>query len=423
MTMKWINKVSGGFIAAATAIALAACSSGSQSDSASAVSTMSFKGTIAVGAIGPYSGANSSGYSGLPKVLSAWEQTVNDNGGINGYRVNLITQDVGLNPTAGPVDAKTLIAQDHVVAIIDDTDSNDGTWLPYATSHNIPVIAGIPNDLSLVNPQDFDPFVSVPAIVAGVVQNAKATGGGLSLTENGGSQSSFATLLFTQVAKSLGVRLASHATVPATTVDFTAICQQIKNAAATALYNGVTEATLNQSLIDTCRQQGVQATTLLTGNTSIPAWKTDPAFRGSVVEDFVSPFFDTDVPGVKAYRDALQKYAPSVIGTTADNPLSLAAWASAQLLAAAAAKQAGPLTPAKVENGLYLLKGSTLDGIIPPVTFTRGAPYNSACYFSWRISSSSQFTPMNKAQPTCLPSPVITPIMTLVSNALKSSGQ
>src|SRR5262249_25511757 len=157
--------------AAATVIALAACSSGSQAGSSSAAST-TFKGTISVGAIGPYSGANSSGYSGLPKVLSAWEQTVNAGGGINGYRVNVITEDVGLNPAAGPVDAKTLVSQDHVVAIIDDADSNDGTWLPYVTSHGIPVIAGIPNDLSLVNPLDFDPFVSVPAIVAGIVQNA-----------------------------------------------------------------------------------------------------------------------------------------------------------------------------------------------------------------------------------------------------------
>lgn len=415
--MKWINKEVGACVVAIAALSLTACGTSASGDSAAG-----FKGTVAVGAIGPYSGANSSGYAGLPQVLGAWADTVNAAGGINGYRVNVITEDTGLNPASGPADVRTLVERDHVVAIIDNVDNNDTTWIPYAAGKGVPVIAGIPDDVSLINDQDFNPFVSVPAIVGGIVRNAKAAGGSLSTAENGGSQSSFAATLFSMAAKSLGVRLASSVSVPPTTVDFTAICQQISGAHAGALYDGVTAASSHQHLIDTCRQQGVSATALMTGNESIPAWRTDPAFRGGVVEDFVAPFFDTDVPGVKAYRDALKKYAPGVLDTTSDNSLGLGAWASAQLFAAAARSQSASLTPAKVKQGLYALKATTLDGLIPAVTFTQGKPYSTACYFTWKIGSSG-FTAPNGAAPSCLPPSVIDPIMALVQKALKSSGQ
>jgi branched-chain amino acid transport system substrate-binding protein len=422
--MKWITREISVRVAAVAAVSLTAVSltaCGSHGDATG--STAGFAGTVTVGAIGPYSGANSSGYAGLPKVLTAWADAVNAHGGVDGYRVDVVTEDTGLNPAAGPEDVRKLVEQDHVVAVIDNVDNNDATWIPYAAGKGVPVIAGIPDDVSIVNPADFDPFVSVPAIVGGLAQNAKATGGVLSTTENGGSQAAFAGKLFHLATGAMGVRLASAVAVPPTTVDFTAICQQIKNVGATALYNGVTEASLNQRLIDTCRQQGVRATVLMTGNTSIPAWRTDPAFRGGVVEDFVAPFFDTAIPGVKAYRDALHQYAPDVIGTASDNSLGLAAWAAGQLFAAAAHGQATPLTAAGVEQGLYALKGATADGIVPPVTFTPGKPYNSSCYFTWQVNRSSQFAALNKAQPTCLRPSVIDPIMTLVQDALKSSGQ
>jgi branched-chain amino acid transport system substrate-binding protein len=78
-------------------------------------------------------------------------------------------------------------------------------------------------------------------------------------------------------------------------------------------------------------------------------------------------------------------------------------WAGGQLFAAAAkaAKLTPTSTPADVKKGLYALKGDTLDGIAPPLTFTPGKPAFPACYFAAEISG-GKFQPANgDAKPTC----------------------
>jgi branched-chain amino acid transport system substrate-binding protein len=404
--------------AAAISLTLGACSSETAVSSGGASPGGGFKGTVTVGAIAQYTGPLSSGHQKLPEILSAWASTVNAAGGINGYRVHVITEDVGSVPTAGPADVQALIANDHVAAIVDDVDPNDATWMPYATSMGVPVITGLPNVASLLYPDQFNPFVSYPGIFIGLAQTAKSEGGKVGLAVCAElAECAEASTLFGLAARPTGVDVATSVRVPDTTADFTAVCQQLKGAGVTALYNGI-EGAPGQKLSDTCYQQGVGAKLLLTANGQIPAWNSDSVYRNTTVIDFAAPYFDTSVQGVRAYRDALKKYAPGVIGTQDDDSLGVEAWASAELFKAAALAAGGEPTARSVATGLYELRGETLDGLIAPTTFTRNATHAAGCYFTWSIGPDGQHVVPTAAAPRCPPAALISPVTEAVEKAL-----
>jgi branched-chain amino acid transport system substrate-binding protein len=412
-----LRSVAGICVAVALTAAAAGCSSSKGSSSASGGSASGSE--IVIGAMGPYSGAYSGTYGGIPAILQAWAKTVNAAGGINGHQVKVVTDDLGQTPTAGPAAAHKLIDQDHAVAIVDDLDPSDGTWAAYAASKGVPVLDGTENATALTDANHFNPFLSAiggSLAVAGVAKNA---GGKLGVVYCAESPScALSVQVYQTFGKLLGISVASATKVPASTADFTAVCQQMKDTGAQAIFSDLA-AGLTSRMQDTCAQQGVAAKLVLYGQAASPDWKTDAVYRNSPVIDYVPPFFDTDVPGVRAYRDALKKYAPSVIGGTEDNSFGLAAWGSAQLFAAAAAHATGAITPASVKQGLYSLKGETLDGLAAPVTFTAGKPSVSNCYYTWSIDGSGAFTAPSSVTPTCVPDSVSAPVLQALLKASK----
>lgn len=71
--------------------------------------------------------------------------------------------------------------------------------------------------------------------------------------------------------------------------------------------------------------------------------------------------------------------------------------------AATAAKLTPTSTAADVKKGLYALKGETLDGIAPPLTFTKGKPAFPTCYFKGKLANGS-FQSDGDTKPVCLDS-------------------
>lgn len=69
--------------------------------------------TIKVGIMGPFTG-NASSYSKAEIGLDAYYKWVNDNGGINGRKIETILEDTGCNEAKEIAAAKKLIYQDHV---------------------------------------------------------------------------------------------------------------------------------------------------------------------------------------------------------------------------------------------------------------------------------------------------------------------
>ena len=70
---------------------------------------------IKIGQTMPYSGPASS-YSTIGKVESAYFRMINDNGGINGRKINLISLDDGYSPPKTVEQVRRLVEEDEVLA-------------------------------------------------------------------------------------------------------------------------------------------------------------------------------------------------------------------------------------------------------------------------------------------------------------------
>jgi ABC-type branched-subunit amino acid transport system substrate-binding protein len=71
---------------------------------------------IKIGNIIPYSGPNSA-YSIIGKTMSAYFRMVNDNGGVNGRKINFISYDDGFSPPKTVEQARKLVESDEVLLI------------------------------------------------------------------------------------------------------------------------------------------------------------------------------------------------------------------------------------------------------------------------------------------------------------------
>jgi branched-chain amino acid transport system substrate-binding protein len=100
---------------------------------------------------------------------------------------------------------------------------------------------------------------------------------------------------------------------------------------------------------------------------------------------------DSDFPGVRENANLFSQQ-------------DFMSWASGMLLKDAI--KAGGLTssdtptPAEVVKGLLSLKGDTVDGLTPPLTFVAGQPHNINCWFTARVRNGVPSL-VNKGQKSC----------------------
>jgi branched-chain amino acid transport system substrate-binding protein len=190
--------------------------------------------------------------------------------------------------------------------------------------------------------------------------------------------------------RSEGVRKAGgevvyDAAISLTQTDFTAQCQNAKNAGADQLVLGMDGSAMTR-VARSCAALGYRPLPSGLGGTISSAQAADPNLRsfGLAVASGVAPWTETGTSGLKSYRDALARYAPSL---QTDGP-SIQAWTSGKLLEAAIAGVAaqagsGPLSSALVLEGLGTVTKNDLGGLTAPITFTpnQKLAVSSGCVF------------------------------------------
>jgi branched-chain amino acid transport system substrate-binding protein len=93
---------------------------------------------IKIGNTGPYSGPASS-YSTIPKSMAAYYKMVNDQGGVNGRKINFISYDDGYTPPKTVEMTRKLVEEDQVFVIAGalGTPTNSAVW-HYMNEHKVP---------------------------------------------------------------------------------------------------------------------------------------------------------------------------------------------------------------------------------------------------------------------------------------------
>jgi branched-chain amino acid transport system substrate-binding protein len=382
--------------------------------------TSASAGSIPIGVIGSYSGPEASYLVGADKTIEAWADMVNAAGGINGHKVQLFVLDDAGNTETSVQDARQLVQQDHVVAIVGEVSTGDGSWASYVQSQNIPVVGGDAPHPTFTSNADF--YAIGANYVDGsytVVAQTAAKGGGKSLGAVYCAElpvCAGVVQLFNTLGKQQHVAVNYQGKIAQGTPDFTAVCQAMKAAKSTYVYIGLAPA-LTKQIFNQCASEGIQLP-LIAMTDSDSTFTSDPAFNGLVEIDPTFPFWQDNTPATEAFHAALAKYAPGV-GTSASSPLTpilSMVWTSGKLFqAAVAAAGSGPVTAASIKKGLYALKNETLGGLAGPLNYKQGQPNLEHCSFVYKIAD-GKFVGLDGLKPLCSPPAITGPVAAAMSH-------
>ena len=413
--MRLRHKAAAAGVALTLAALTSACSSAASGGSAPQGST-SATADIPVGVIGSYSGPQSSTFASSRETMQAWADAVNAAGGIDGHPVHLYIEDDAGNTSQSLTEVKTLVQEDHVVAIVGQSTGDPSAFQSYVDSAGVPVIGGNPQSTPyLTDPNWFAIGGNEVASFYGIAAAAKQSGAKLGNLYCAELPACAATQTLLQgFGGPLGLSVSYSSKVSASAPDFTAVCQGLIRSGVQSYTLGLGAATLKQ-VASQCQQQGLKAKLILS-DVADSTFTSDPQFNGLEVVDDIFPFFDESTPATKAFHAALKKYAPSV-GTAALplNSQAAVAWASGELFETAVQQGGtGPITSATVKQGLYSLKGDTLGGLTAPLTFAKGKPTNYNCNWLYEIKNGA-FSSPNGTKATCASTAVIDPVIAQLS--------
>ena len=93
---------------------------------------------IKIGNTNPYSGP-ASAYGTIGKAIAAYFKKVNDEGGVNGHKINYITYDDAYSPPKAVEMVRKLVEQDQVAALFQTLGTPTNTAIhKYVNSQKIP---------------------------------------------------------------------------------------------------------------------------------------------------------------------------------------------------------------------------------------------------------------------------------------------
>ena len=120
------------------AASLAALSLGGQAVAQKKYDTGATDKEIKIGGISPYSGP-ASAYGAIGKAISAYMNKVNDEGGVNGRKLNFISLDDGYNPAKTVEQARKLVEEEEVLFVFNTLGTPPNSAIhKYMNSKKVP---------------------------------------------------------------------------------------------------------------------------------------------------------------------------------------------------------------------------------------------------------------------------------------------
>jgi branched-chain amino acid transport system substrate-binding protein len=367
------------------------------------------KGTVSVGIVCGCTGPLASSTSTSPQSYESWANAVNAKGGINGYKINVIVKDDQSSPANGLQDAQTLIQVDHVVALVDATDT-ETAWAAFAKQEGVPVVGGF--NLSI------DDLTSSNFFATGTTEDA------FTLAEVLGGKKVHATKIaefycaedplcaeivpvLKSTAAANGVSVVAVSEISAAQPNYTAQCLAARQAGAT--YVGIGESvTAVEAMAADCSRQGYFPWyQIADGGVSKSFTSAVGLNTKSFGYETGLPFFDTTASAAKKMIAAIKKTAPQILSNPNYNQDNVSMYASAvlfgQALEAGTAGKSGPVTTQEIYKGLYTIHNDTLGGLSPPLTFKPNQPNPVDCWY-WVGMAHHHFTTPDGLKPVCKPS-------------------
>ena len=314
-------------------------------------------------------------------TIKAWASYVNAHGGISGHKVNMTVLNSQCSPSVAEADANQLISK-HVIAIIDAT-AVDSAFAKVVDAAKIPVLCG-PSSANLL-------YCSTDAnyYPSGMTEIPGAYGTTYAIKKAGKTHMGFmyctdvstcaqAVPFFAALTKEVGLQYSSVG-ASETAPNYTAPCLAMKAAGVDALFVGGPPAA---TVAASCSQQGYHPIYPQNVGTWSSKYLPNAAFNGAVGATGDIPW-NIVSPATKEFRAAESK-----VLAESEFPYEVSSmFAAGLLLQTALANAPANPGPSAVYSGLYALKGSTLGGFSPPLTYTQGKPTTVSCFFIMGIKN------------------------------------
>jgi branched-chain amino acid transport system substrate-binding protein len=385
-----------GIVASATACGSTSSSSGgasgNNSSSASASGTSTSAGDsatklagapIAVGSICSCSGPDAPSDGLIGQTMQIWGKWVNAHGGVNGHPVQVEVLDDGADAATSLEDAKRLVEQDHVVAIVGEQTAQDITWAKYVEAQGVPVIGGEPYDPPMTSNPDFFPSGgTLPAANYGLAQAAAQQGKkkmALMVCAEAPICSFYVTAFQKLLPGFFGTSVVYSTKIAATDPSYTSQCLAAKQAEADALFVESFGPAIARVHTD-CAQQGYQP-----AQYGIAATVDLTSTLPSTVMQYNLSIADDKTPAGSSLQQAISEYgSPGFRSQQAYTDNIMQTWAGTEVFMAAAQKAnlTPSSTPADLKKGLYALNDFTAGGASAPITYTPGKPTVISCWFT-----------------------------------------
>jgi branched-chain amino acid transport system substrate-binding protein len=331
------------------------------------------KEDIVLGSIGIESGPLGAVFQVGLNAAKAWVSDVNDRGGIGGHKIRFVDINDGGDSNRALAAAKQLVEQEGAVALYGERAV---TTLPavtkYLESKNVPVIGDAGNSPSA----DTSPMVFTPQFSATVgtgwahIAAIPATGKKkIALFYCNEVQQCKTTKDWVKEnAPKVGLEVVYEAQISIAQPDYTAEVLAARNAGAEVIVNHADGATLVR-IARSAHRQGYNPVFSANHTAHSESFlknggnDVEGAVVGASTADWANSALLAD------YRDATAKYVPG----GERGSIGAQVWVAGKLLERIAGGFPAKVTSTDVLNGLYSLHGETLGGLVPPLTFPRGA--------------------------------------------------
>jgi branched-chain amino acid transport system substrate-binding protein len=336
--------------------------------------------------VGTLSGPAGASLGSLADGVRVWSRFINDNGGINGHKVEVITGDDGGDPSRHRSLVQEFVEQRGVIAFVGNPEALTGAGsVDYLTGVGVPVIGSEGAGQWFYQSPVYFPQASTgnalaqsaPLVVAAL---AKPRG----LTKVATINCVEVQVCRDSTAKAqalygkVGLEVVYQAQSSLGQPDFTAECLNAKGKGAQIVAIGM-DANAIRSIAQACARQGFRPLFVWTAGSVSSAQASDPNLDGALIASNVAPWPSTTSALTKEFNDAMTKYAPGT-GVTGGH---MQGWVAAKVFQLATQQLPEPPTAKAVLDGLDQLNGDVLPDLTGPLLFAPGVPATpSVCGFA-----------------------------------------
>ncbi|GAA0623857.1 hypothetical protein GCM10009547_28690 [Sporichthya brevicatena] len=356
---------------------------------------------IILGQTGVFSGLVGQSTGNQRLGMSVWSNWVNANGGIRCHPVKLYQMDDGSDPSRTAANVNELVTTKKAIALVGvNVPITMGAARSAAARLGVPIVGGDAGDAAW----NTDPNLflsggsSAAAWSGGIVEAARETG----FTKLGliycieASPCQQMNQYFAQTVEAAGAQDVFRQSVSLTQSDYTAECQNAKNAGVQIMAVYVDAASI-QRFVRSCKSIDYRPVMETGGLAISPGVPKDPDIQAFTlyVGSPNAPYTATGTPGLDTLHTAFRTHT----GADVPDAPSLIGWAAGMLFKGAidsldVERVKGAVTTAMVYDGLYSLKDKTLGGLAPPLVFKRGQPSGVIpCYTYFKITTQGIQTP------------------------------